>query len=277
MPYEYTVQDAERDLVVDEYPLSRNYVDPAWVIRYKMGPNVIWLTEALTQAMTLRPGMRVLDIGCGRALSSIFLARELDVQVWATDLWISPSENWTRIRDAGVQDRVFPLHAEAHNLPFADGFFDAIVSLDAYHYWGTDDVYLSETRDPVNPRRGRKAFVDLVPPGGQIGIVVPGVDAEELHDVPRELADTWASGGFHSPQWWRRHWEKTRTVDVEIADMVPRGWEHWVKFMWIDQQLTAATRGLDRPEGLGPDEDHVVEGRDHLGFTRVVARRKAEE
>ena len=29
--------------------------------------------------------MRVLDLGCGRAMSSIFLRREFGVQVWATE------------------------------------------------------------------------------------------------------------------------------------------------------------------------------------------------
>jgi cyclopropane fatty-acyl-phospholipid synthase-like methyltransferase len=37
--------------------------------------------------------MRVLDLGCGRAMSSIFLRRQFGVQVWATDLWFSASEN----------------------------------------------------------------------------------------------------------------------------------------------------------------------------------------
>ena len=32
--------------------------------------------------------------------------------------------------------------AEAHDLPFSDGFFDAMISVDAYHYFGTDDLYL---------------------------------------------------------------------------------------------------------------------------------------
>jgi cyclopropane fatty-acyl-phospholipid synthase-like methyltransferase len=37
-------------------------------------------------SMDLKPSMRVLDLGCGRAMSSIFLHREFDVQVWAVDL-----------------------------------------------------------------------------------------------------------------------------------------------------------------------------------------------
>jgi cyclopropane fatty-acyl-phospholipid synthase-like methyltransferase len=73
----------------------------------------------------------VLDLGCGRAMSSVFLRREFGVQVWAADLWFSPSENLQRIREAGVEDGVFPIHAEARALPFAADFFDAIVSIDS--------------------------------------------------------------------------------------------------------------------------------------------------
>ena len=124
-----------------EFPLSSKY-DSAWVRENEMGPNALWLAEALVQVMDIRPGMRVLDLGCGKAMSSIFLARERDVQVWATDLWIGASENLMRIREAGVEDRVFPIHAESHALPFAEGFFDAVVSLDSYHYFGTDVHYL---------------------------------------------------------------------------------------------------------------------------------------
>jgi Methyltransferase domain len=62
--------------------------------------------------------MRVLDLGCGRAASSIFLHREFGVQVWATDLWFNASENLRRIRDAGIVDGVFPIHTDARSLPF---------------------------------------------------------------------------------------------------------------------------------------------------------------
>ena len=99
------------------------------------GANALWLTEWLATALDLKPGMRVLDLGCGRAASSIFLRREFDVQVWATDLWFSASENMQRIRDAGVEDGVFPLHADARSLPFAAEFFDAIVCVDAFSYF----------------------------------------------------------------------------------------------------------------------------------------------
>ena len=152
------------------YPRTSAY-DPTWVFLNHMGPNVLWLTEWLTQVLDLEPGMRVLDLGCGTAISSIFLAREFDVQVWAADLWISPHDNTKRIAEAHVSDRVFPISVEAHTLPFAAGFFDAIVSVDAFHYFGTDIRYLAYLA-----RYGR--------PGAQIGVAVPSnsADPEEMPD-----------------------------------------------------------------------------------------------
>src|ERR1043166_2273205 len=125
--------------------------EPEWTYRNSMGPNVLWLTDALTHALPLEPGMRVLDLGCGTAISSIFLAREHGVQVFAADLWIEPTLNRARIEEAGVGDHVFPIEAEAHALPFAHGYFDALVSVDSYHYYGTDIRYLSYAAQFVRP------------------------------------------------------------------------------------------------------------------------------
>jgi len=192
---------AER-LALPQFPKSSTY-DPEWIVEHSGGPHVLWLAEALSQVMDLKPGMRILDMGCGRAISSIFLAKEFGVQVWATDLWVSATDNWDRILEAGVEDSVFPIHAEAHALPFADGFFDAAFSVDAYHYFGTDDLYIDR-------------YSRLVKPGGQIGIVVPGL-TQEFAAVPDELAPYWVWDfcSFHSPDWWRLHWEKSGKVRVE--------------------------------------------------------------
>ena len=77
-------------------------------------------------------------MGCGTGLTSIFLAKEFGVTVFANDLWINPTDNYRRFVEMGVDDKVFPIHAEAHALPYADNFFDAAISIDAYHYFGTD-------------------------------------------------------------------------------------------------------------------------------------------
>ncbi|HLZ69720.1 MAG TPA: methyltransferase domain-containing protein [Dehalococcoidia bacterium] len=240
-------------LTLGRYPRAAAY-DPRWQIDNLMGPNVLWLTEALCQALPLAPGMRVLDLGCGKALSSIFLARELGVQVWAADLWIKPSENWARLREAGLEDRVFPIYAEAHALPFAEGFFDAIVSMDAYHYFGTADLYL-----PYCLRFLRE--------GGRFGIVVPGIRRELPRLPPPKLAAYWEAdfSTFHSPAWWRRHWQKSLAVAVERADWLPQGWEDWLTW---NRACALAGRGSARETAL-----LEADGGELLGFSRVVARR----
>jgi SAM-dependent methyltransferase len=214
------------ELTLSEFPRSARY-DPIWHTSNMMGPSALWLLESIVEEMTLAPGMRVLDLGCGRALTSIFLANEFDVRVWANDLWISATENFERITAAGETDRVFPIHAEAHDLPYADSFFDAIISIDAYHYFGTDDLYLSY-------------LMKFLRPGGQLAIVVPGLTAEiegtkpPLHLRPYWEFDWWS---FHSPQWWSSHLERTGPVKVEIAELIPDGWRHWLLWTKVCNRL----------------------------------------
>ncbi len=88
-----TMAHNTRDLLLSErFPRSSVY-NPEWVIANASGgANSLWLTEWLAQGLELTPGLRVLDLGCGRAASSIFLQREFGVNVWATDLWFSASE-----------------------------------------------------------------------------------------------------------------------------------------------------------------------------------------
>ena len=243
-------------MTVEGYPRSSNY-EPMWVLENQMGPNVLWLTESLAGVMDLWPGMRILDMGCGRAISSIFLAKEFGVQIWATDLWITATDNWKRIRAAGVEDRVFPINAEAHSLPFADEFFDAAVSIDAYHYFGTDDRYLGSY------------FEKLIKHDGQIGIVVPGLIEEFKTGVPDYLKPfwNWEFASFHSPTWWKDHFEKSGKLNVEHASMLPEGWRLWLKWEEIRRQIQ-----------FPYDEDEAsllrVDNGRNFGFTRLVASRK---
>ena len=116
-----------------QYPRSEKY-DKNWVSENWMGPNPLWLLEELCEHLELKPGMKVLDMGCGKGITSVFLAKEFGVTVFANDLWISATDNLERFKKAGVTDLVYPIHAEAHALPYAQGFFDVAISIDSYTY-----------------------------------------------------------------------------------------------------------------------------------------------
>lgn len=172
--------------------------------------------------------------------------------MWATDLWVRPHDNWDRIRDAGLENQVFPIHAEARTLPYANGFLEALFSVEAYRYFGTDDLYIG-------------TFSQLVKPGGQIGIVVQGI-LEEFTDGMPDIFD-WDFCSFHSPEWWRHHWTKSGKVEVEHADIPPDGWKHWVKFYKVFIEHLQDDCGKRDLEQL-----HSPAGA-NIGFSRVVARR----
>jgi hypothetical protein len=138
------------------------------------------------------------------------------------------------------------------------------VSLDSYHYYGTDDLYL-------------KQFLRFLRPGGQLGIVVPGLMRDFEGAVPDHLtrptpsdARFWDPGecfSFHTAAWWRRHWEQTGLVDIEVADTLPEGWRDWLQFERV-KAAAGTSRHDDEIPALEADR-----GR-YLGFVRLVARRR---
>ena len=248
--------DTTNPLHHPRYPRANTY-DPAWVTALQMGPNVLWLTESLTEVLPIEPGAKVLDLGCGMAASSIFLAQQFDARVWATDLWIAASDNQRRIVEAGVEDLVTPIHAEAHDLPFAAESFDVIVSMDAYQYFGTADLYLGY-------------LVDFLKPEGRLGAVMPALTSELGDTVPESLAPYWQWDfcSWHTPDWWRRHWAKTGKVAVDHADFVPDLWRDWLRF---NDHIAPSVEGWWVDEVATTHDMLATDQGTHIGFSRVVA------
>jgi SAM-dependent methyltransferase len=236
--------DLARELLKDpRYPRSSSY-DPEWLL------------ESLCMVMELKPGMRVLDLGCGKAGGAIFLAKEFGLQVWAVDPWIRPTENWERIRKAGLEQQVFPLKGDAHNPIFARDFFDVIIGINSFWFFASEDLYLGH------------ALLPLVKPGGQIGVVLPGFYHEFEGVLPESLPehlkpywDSCALCAWHSADWWRRHWARNSGIDILLADSFPDGEGYQTYLRW--------ERIMEYPEKIAQDDD----GRD-ITFVRLVARRK---
>ncbi|MFJ5546296.1 SAM-dependent methyltransferase [Streptomyces sp. NPDC093225] len=252
---------ALNDLVrPDRYPRSSRY-DPSWLVDLDMGPNPLWLLEDLARDLDLRPGMRVLDLGSGKGATSVFLAREYGVEVVAADWWVPAEDAAAVFATAGVADRVRAVRTEAHVLPFAPESFDAIVSIDAFEYFGTADGYL-----PYLTR--------FLRPGGQLGVATPGMTREvrDLGFIPPHVKRVvgWEAIAWHTPDWWRFQWEITELVDVTSARLQEDAWQDWL--IWA---RACAEVQPDGPKTHQPVIDMLTQDRgEYLSFTLVTARKK---
>jgi SAM-dependent methyltransferase len=203
----------------DRYPLSSRY-DPEWVLALDMGPHPLWQLEDILSALALEPGSRILDLGCGRGATSVFLARECRATVTACDLWVSVDEIERVVRAAGVERSVTAVNADVRELPFADDEFDAIVSIDAFEYFGTD-VHLLPS------------LLRVLKSGGRIGMTAPGLDPDPYEGVvPDAVWSLWGHevAAWHTPGWWRRHWELSGLLEGIEAAWLPDGRENWIRW-----------------------------------------------
>ena len=212
---------------------------------YLMGPNSFRLLDELIRRKPSDvPFHRTLDLGCGFALTSLFIAHETDADtVYACDLWVPATENYRRIRDSHLEDRIIPIHCDAMDLPFAHEYFDAVVSVDAYHYFGCREGVFAEK------------ILPFVKPGGCVMIAVPGLKEQPQGDL-RRLLETWAEGDdaklFRTAAWWEELLKKecgeTCNITVKEAECFDTAWQEWFgtghKYAVRDREFLR--KGLDR-------------------------------
>lgn len=191
---------------------------------YMMGPNSIRLLDELLRRTPSDARFdHTLDLGCGQAVTSVFLAQETPAKaVYALDLWISASDNYGRIRQSGLGERIIPIHGDAMDMPFAHGYFDVIASVDACHYFGGEPGVFSEKVLP------------FVREGGHVMIAVPGLRREPegaMDALFREWADGDDARLFHTADWWRSLLEAECgdrcDVAVKEAECFDAAWRDW--------------------------------------------------
>lgn len=230
------------------------------MVKLDMGPNQLWLMETITRDLDLRPGMRVLDLGAGKGASSIFLAREYDVRVVATDWRSNPEKMAAAVAEAGVADRVEVVSAEPHALPFEEESFDAVVSAGAFEYFGTSDGYLPY-------------LLQFLRPGGQLGMATPALTREirELGEIPAHIkaAVGWEAIAWHTAEWWRFQWEITGMVTVTSARLQDDAWRDWLLWTEACAEYVQGQREVDHSviDMLNADGGKL------LSFAFVTARK----
>jgi SAM-dependent methyltransferase len=176
--------------------------------------------------LRLRPGTRVLDIGCGNGRHSYEALRRGAV-VTATDLDAAALADVQRMADAmALEGQVTPggslrtVEADARHLPFEAGAFDVVIAAEVLEHIHDDGAAIAELRRVLRP-------------GGLMAVTVPRWWPErvcwalsrEYHEVPgghvriyrrRQLLSRLRRGGLviapphhhahalHSPYWWLR-------------------------------------------------------------------------
>ena len=191
-----------------------------------------------------------MDLGCGRGATSVFLAERLGARVYSVDLWISATERQALIERHGRQDSVTPLRLDVTGpLPFADGYFDLIFCMDAFHYFGA--------------RRGLLArLVDHLKPSGQLVVGNPCFDREVVGPPPPGYVGPWAHefSKYHSPAWWARRVRRTglfAEVTVREADDG--------RALWDDDLLYDLDHGA-QPRDLAADAEEILFGRNQRAY-----------
>lgn len=133
--------------------------------------------EAYLRLLDIAPGERVLDVGCGSGV----VTREIARRVGSTGraIGVDPSPGLLAVarelaRGAGLGDRLEFYEGTAHQLPFADGAFDALVCVTVLAHVPSGEAAIPE-------------LVRVVRPGGRIGVFDLDTDMTTFTHPDREL------------------------------------------------------------------------------------------
>ncbi|MDO5581293.1 MAG: methyltransferase domain-containing protein [Planctomycetia bacterium] len=237
-----------------KYPKSTRYDTPYFRSKM-MGPNPVKVGEELLIDHQIPEGATVMDLGSGQGLTSLFLEQAYGFQVYAVDLWSDPAENQIFFDQMGVpRDRIIPIKSDAVGLPFEKDFFDAVISIDSYNYFGRDPDYLD------------RSLLPCVKPGGLLYIAIPGMKKDCHSNLPAELLLSWTPDQLaymHDVEYWRKMIEQSSAKILSISEMVSNEevWNDWL--------------ACNNEYAIGDRRAMEAGGGRYLSFIRIVLQ-KAE-
>ena len=152
------------------------------------------------------------------------------------------------------RDKLIPAKADATCLPFEKGFFDAVVSVDSYHYYGRDPKLLDSSILPV------------VRPGGYLYIAIPGMHRDCHDNLPPELLLSWTPedlSTMHDIAYWQNIVAQSRDAEVVSVREMESNEEVWND--WL---------ACENPYAVGDRKSMHAGAGKYLNFIAIVLKKK---
>lgn len=128
------------------------------------------LTDMVTDRLRIRPGQRVLDVGCGLGAPAIRLAKATGARVTGIATSRNLIDRATEMAAAeGVPDQVTFELVDAAELPYDDASFDAALAIESLVHMPDRPAVFGQIARTLRPG-GRLALTDFVekrPPAGR--------------------------------------------------------------------------------------------------------------
>jgi len=191
------------------------------IYRDFLGGGGLYLAVRMLRALDLQPGQTVLDLGCGKGESSVFLAKQDDVEVKALDLWTSADYLERKFAERGVGDRVTAIQMDATQpLPYADDEFDAIFCMNSFNFYGANPGFLPHLLKHL--RQGGRLCIGSEVLSAEFTpeqLANPPIVYAFNLPPPNEHVNVF-EGDFikqHTPGWWRDFFQASGLMDVETC------------------------------------------------------------